>query len=139
MVNKMNEAPDIDIYQIKKALKARIHSALVELPRLFQRRQQQDSIWRIAECLNVTEGTYDHGRLPVYYGKPRSPRPKKFECVRALATFVVVKWWDYSLGRNTTPFPTAFITQLEQFAELGLGAYQITGNPEIGFKLEKQK
>ena len=138
MTDKINEVPDLDVLAARKELETRIHQVLVKLPKLVRHRLQSDSFWRIAECMRVTENTYDFGRLPVYYKKPFAPRAKKYDCVRALATFVIVKWWDYSLGRNRSPYPIAFLTQLEEIVELGLIAFKVTGTYEKGFKLEKK-
>jgi hypothetical protein len=88
--------------------------------------------------MNVTSGSYDPGRLPVYYGRPTAPIPKKYECLRALATYVVVKWWDHALGRNKTPFPIGFVEKLERIVELGLPAFKVVGDYEPGFKLEEK-
>ncbi len=138
MADKINEAPDIDVFAVAKELEARIHKALVKLPKLVRHRLRSDSLWRISECMKVTENTYDFGRLPVYYKKPRAPRAKKYDCLRALATFIVVKWWDYSLGKNKTPFPMAFLEKLELINELGLDSFKVTGVYEGGFQLEKR-
>lgn len=138
MTDKINEAPDIDVLAAAKELEARIHKALVRLPKLVRHRLKSDSLWRITECMKVTENTYDFGRLPVYYKKPRAPRAKRYDCLRALATFIVVKWWDYSLGKNQTPFPTAFLEKLELINELGLDSFKVTGTHEDGFQLEKK-
>ncbi|KKN05763.1 hypothetical protein LCGC14_1084160 [marine sediment metagenome] len=138
MTDKINEAPDIDVFAVAKELEARIHKALVKLPKLVRHRLRSDSLWRISECMKVTENTYDFGRLPVYYKKPRAPRAKKYDCLRALATFIVVKWWDYSLGKNKTPFPMAFLEKLELINELGLDSFKVTGVYEGGFQLEKR-
>ncbi len=138
MTDKINEAPDLDVLDAKKELETRIHQVLVKLPKLVRHRLQSTSLWNIAGCMNVTENTYDFGRLPVYYKKPFAPRAKKYDCVRALATFVIVKWWDYSLGRNRSPYPIAFLTQLEEIAELGLDKFKVEGGYEKGFKLEKK-
>ena len=138
MADKINQAPDIDVLAARKELETRIHAALVKLPGLVRHRLRSDSLWRISECMKVTENTYDFGRLPVYYKKPRAPRSKKYDCLRALATFIVVKWWDYSLGKNLTPFPIAFLEKLELIAELGLDGFKVTGAHEGGFQLEKR-
>ena len=138
MTDRINEAPDTDVYAAKKELEVRVHAILVKLPGLVRNRLQKDSFWRIAECMKVTENTYDFGRLPVYYKKPRAPRAKKYDCVRALATFIIVKWWDYSLGKTKTPFPTAFLEKLELVVELGLDGFKVTGAHEGGFQLEKR-
>ena len=135
MTDRIDEAPDSDVFAAKKELEARIHSALVRLPTLLQNRLQSDSFWRISECMKVTENTYDFSRLPAYYRKPRSPRPKRFDCLRALATYVVVKWWDYSLDRTETPFPIAFLEKLERIIELGLDKFKVAGTHEKGFGL----
>ncbi|KKM91713.1 hypothetical protein LCGC14_1225860 [marine sediment metagenome] len=138
MTDRINEAPDIDVLAARKELEARIHAVLVKLPKLVRNRLQSDSLWRISECMKVTENTYDFGRLPVYYKKPRAPRAKKYDCLRALATFIVVKWWDYSLGKNLTPFPIAFLEKLELISELGLDSFKVTGVYEGGFQLGKR-
>ncbi len=138
MADEIKKAPDIDVLAAKKELEARIHATLVKLPKLVRHRIRSDSLWRITECMKVTENTYDFGRLPVYYKKPRAPRAKKYDCLRALATFIIVKWWDYSLGKNKTPFPTAFLEKLELIAELGLDSFKVTGAFDGGFQLEKR-
>ncbi len=138
MSDEISKAPDVDVYAVRKELEDRIHAVLIKLPKLVRHRLRSDSLWRIAECMNVTENTYDFGRLPVYYKKPRAPRAKRYDCLRALATFIVVKWWDYSLGRNKTPFPTAFLEKLELIAELGLDSFKVTGAHDTGFQLEKR-
>lgn len=138
-MSEINKVPDLDVLAAKKELETRIHQVLVKLPKLVRHRLQSDSLWRITECMKVTENTYDFGRLPVYYKKPFAPRPRKFDCVRALATFIVVKWWDYSLGQNTTPFPTTFLDQLENIITLGLDKFKPEGNFEKGFKLVEKK
>ena len=135
MTDRINKAPDSDVLAAKKTLEARIHTILIKLPGLIRHRLQSDSFWRISECMNVNESTYDFGRLPVYYKRPTSPRPKKYDCLRALATFVLVKWWDYVLEKNITPYPTVFLDQLELIIEKGLGAFKCEGNHERGFKL----
>ncbi len=132
---KISDAPDIDVYAAKKEFETRTHAILVKLPALVRHRLRSDSLWRIAECMNVTENTYDTGRLPVYYKKPTSPRAKKYDCLRALATFVIVKWWDYSLEKNTTPYPTAYLDQLEKIVALGLDKFTVVGTHEKGFRL----
>ncbi len=137
-MGELDNIPDLDVLDAKKELETRIHAVLVKLPKITRHRLQSDSFWRIAECMNVTENTYDFGRLPVYYKKPYAPRAKKFDCVRALATFVIVKWWDYSLGRNKSPYPIAFLAQLEEIVELGLDAFKVNGTLEKGFKLERK-
>lgn len=134
-MGKIDKANDLDVIAAKKELETRIHKVLVKLPGLQQHRLQSDSFWRIAECMKVTENTYDFGRLPVYYRKPFAPRPKKYDCLRAIATFVLVKWWDYSLGKNTTPYPMAYLDQLEKIVELGLDAFTVSGKLDGGFKL----
>ncbi len=138
MTDSINKAPDIDVIATKKELEARIHAVLVKLPGLVRHRLRSDSLWRISECMKVTENTYDFGRLPVYYKKPRAPRPKKYDCLRALATFIIVKWWDYSLGKTKTPFPMAFLEKLELVVELGLESFKAVGAYEGGFQLEKR-
>ncbi len=137
-MGELDKIPDLDVLEAKKELETRIHQILIKLPKLIRHRLQSTSFWRIAECMKVTENTYDFGRLPVYYKKPFAPRPKKYDCLRALATFVVVKWWDYSLGRNTTPYPTAHLDRLDRIIELGLDAFKVNGTLEKGFKLEKK-
>lgn len=134
-MSEIDKAPDLDVIAAKKELETRIHKVLVKLPGLIRHRLKSTSLWNIAGCMNVTENTYDIGRLPVYYQKPFAPRPKKYDCLRALATFVIVKWWDYSLGRNTTPYPTAYLDQLDRIIELGLDAFKVTGAYEGGFRL----
>ena len=134
-MSEIDKIPDLDVLAAKKELEARIHQILIKLPKLIRHRLQSDSFWRIAECMNVTENTYDFGRLPVYYKKPFAPRPKKYDCLRALATFIIVKWWDYSLGRNTTPYPVAHLDQLDRIIELGLDAFKVIGAYEGGFRL----
>ncbi len=134
-MGELDKVPDLDVLAAKKELEARIHQILIKLPGLIRHRLQSDSFWCIAECMNVTENTYDTGRLPVYYKKPYAPRPKKYDCLRALATFVIVKWWDYSLGRNTTPYPVAHLDQLDRIIELGLDAFKVIGAYEGGFRL----
>ena len=138
MTDNISDAPDIDVLAARKELEARIHAALVKMPKLVRHRLRSDSLWRITECMKVTENTYDFGRLPVYYKKPRAPRAKKYDCLRALATFIVVRWWDYSLGKNKTPFPMTFIEKLELINELGLDSFKVTGDFESGFQLEKR-
>ncbi len=138
MTDSINKAPDIDVLAVRKKLEDRIHAVLVKLPNLVKHRLRSDSLWRISECMRVTENTYDFGRLSGYHGKPRAPKAKKYDCLRALATFVVVKWWDYSLGKTKTPFPTAFLKRLELIAELGLDSFKVTGAYEGGFELEKR-
>lgn len=137
--NKINEALDTDVLAARKELEARVHAILIKLPELVRNRLQKDSFWRIAECMKVTENTYDTGRLPVYYKKPYAPRAQKYACLRALATFIIVKWWDYSLDRNTTPFPTAFLDKLELIVKLGLDKFKVVGAYESGFQLEEKK
>ncbi len=134
-MTSINKAPDSDVHAAKKELETRIHAVLVKLPKLIRHRLRSDSLWRIAECMNVNENTYDTGRLPVYYKRPTAPRPKKYDCLRALATFVIVKWWDYVLEKNTTPYPVAFLAQLENIAEKGLDAFALAGSFEKGFRL----
>ncbi|KKM04633.1 hypothetical protein LCGC14_1762280 [marine sediment metagenome] len=136
---KISDAPDIDVYAAKKELETRIHAILVKLPALVRHRLRSDSLWRIAECMNVTENTYDTGRLPVYYKKPTSPRAKRYDCLRALATFVIVKWWDYSLEKNTTPYPIAYLDQLELIVKKGLDAFKCDGDFQKGFKLVEKE
>jgi len=133
--NKTNNFEDIDVHAARKELETRVHQALIKLPGVVRNRLQKDSFWRIAECMKVTENTYDFGRLPVYYKRPTSPRPRKYDCVRALATYVIVRWWDYSLGRNTTPYPKAYLGQLEKIATLGLDKFTAIGTHEKGFRL----
>ena len=135
MADNINEAPDLDVLDAKNELEKRIHSALVRAPKLVRHRLQSSSLWDIAGCMKVTKNTYDFGRLPIYYKKPRAPRPKKYDCLRALVTFIVVKWWDYSLDRIKTPFPMAFLEQLELILELGLDKFKITGAYAGGFRL----
>ena len=134
-MGKIDKTPDLDVLAAKKELETRIHQILIKLPGLVRHRLQSHSLWRIAECMKVTKNTYDFGRLSVYYHKPFAPRPKKYDCVRALATFVIVKWWDYSLGRNKSPFPVAFLDQLENIVEKGLKAFECEGTFAKGFKL----
>lgn len=134
-MSEIDKIPDLDVLAARKELETRIHQVLVKLPGLQRHRLQSDSFWRIAECMKVTENTYDTGRLPVYYEKPFAPRPKKYDCVRALATFIIVKWWDYSLERNKSPYPVAFLDQLEEIVEKGLAAFKVTGAYEGGFRL----
>lgn len=135
---KISEAPDMDVLAARKALEDRVHGVLVKLPGLLRHRLRSDSLWRIAECMKVTENTYDFGRLPVYYKKPRAPKAKRYDCLRALATFVVVKWWDYSLGKNKTPFPQAYLEKLELIAENGLADFKVVGDHQKGFSLEER-
>jgi hypothetical protein len=134
-MSELDKIPDLDVIAAKKELETRIHQILIKLPKLIRHRLQSTSLWNIAGCMNVTENTYDFGRLPVYYKKPCAPRPKKYDCLRALATFVIVKWWDYSLGKNTTPYPVAYLDQLDRIIELGLDAFKVTGAWEGGFRL----
>lgn len=139
MTDKINEAPDTDVLAARKELETRVHQVLIKLPGLVRNRLQSTSLWNIAGCMGVTENTYDFGRLPVYYKKPFAPRPKKYDCLRAVATFVIAKWWDYSLGKTKTPFPVAYLTQLENIIKLGLDAFKVVGSVETGgYKLEKK-
>ena len=134
----MSDAPDIDVLAARTELEDRIRKVLVKLPALVRHRLRSDSLWRISECMGVTENTYDFGRLPVYYKTPRSPRAKKYDCLRALATWVVVKWWDYSLGKNKTPFPQTYLEELEIIAEKGLDSFKVAGDYQKGFHLEER-
>ncbi len=135
MAEKINEAPDSDVFAARKELETRIHAILIKLPGLVRNRLQNNSLWNIAGCMKVTENTYDFGRLPVYYKKPYAPRPKKYDCLRALATFIIVKWWDYTLEKNQSPFPIAFLDQLERIVELGLDKFKVVGAYDGGFRL----
>lgn len=134
-MSKLSDAPDSDVRAAKKELETRIQTVLVKLPKLVQHRLQSDSLWRITECMNVNENTYDFGRLPVYYKRPTAPKPKKYDCLRALATFVIVKWWDYVLEKTVTPYPITFLVQLENIAEKGLKAFALAGSFEKGFRM----
>ena len=134
-MSELDKIPDLDVLAAKKEFETRIHQILIRLPKLIRHRLQSTSLWNIAGCMNVTENTYDIGRLPVYYKKPFSPRPVKFDCLRALATFVIVKWWDYSLEKNKSPYPVAYLDQLDRIIELGLDAFKVIGAYEGGFQL----
>ncbi len=134
-MSDLTDAPDSDVRDAKKELEIRIQTVLVKLPNLVKHRLQSDSLWRITEGMNVNENTYDLGRLPVYYKRPTAPRPKRYDCLRALATFVIVKWWDYVLEKNTTPYPVTFLVQLENIVEKGLDAFALAGSFEKGFRL----
>ncbi len=134
-MSELDKIPDLDVLEAKKELETRIHQILIKLPGLIRHRLQSTSLWNIAGCMNVTENTYDFGRLPVYYKKPFAPRPKRYDCLRALATFVIVKWWDYSLDKNKSPYPVAYLDQLDKIIELGLDAFKVVGAYEGGFRL----
>jgi hypothetical protein len=136
------EFPNPDKRADKERLRKDIREVLLLLRVEMKKGAERNMLAQLASV--VHPGSYfDESRLPYYAPTGITRIERKSWCVLALASKLILDYWNYALSDDDTMFghdPADIKKQLETLREVvvnGLAKYKINGNPAKGYTLKQ--
>ena len=126
-------------HQIKQKLHQKIRQTLLELRKTLPYANHREIIMQFIGVINPGSMGGDVTRLPYESQRPKARTASKMECVFALVSWMIQRYWDYCAGNDFLTIDTIKngLQILQQITKNGLKQYQVVGNVRDGFSLEK--
>jgi len=130
-------------HQTKIKLHQEIRQTLLNLRTSLPYANHREIVMQFTGVINPGSMGGDVTRLPYESQRPKARTASKMECVFALISWVIQKYWDWcEEGKPDFDCPLyggikEDLKQIQQITKNGLNQYQVVGNVRDGFSLEK--
>jgi len=142
-LSKKIEFDNPEKHQTKQKLHQEIRQTLLALRLSLPYANHRETVMEFIGIINPGSMGGDVTRLPYESQRPKARTASKMECVFALISWAIQKYWEWC-GEGKPDFDCPLfggikedLKLLQQITKNSLKQYQVVGNVRDGFSLEK--